>query len=96
MPEPKRSRLRRLLEEHPRERRRIGRAVASLLGTALVGLAAVGALLIWHLVRRGRLIRAGLGPPRAVSLLDIDVPSSTDPDLRELRAHDATGDVPTA
>jgi hypothetical protein len=63
-----RSRLRRLLEERPEARSRIGRAVAVLLGTSLVALAALGALVIWHLLRRGRLIRERLSPPRVVRL----------------------------
>jgi hypothetical protein len=64
-PEPPRSRLRQLLER-PEARPRVSRAVASLLATAVVAIAAVGGLLIWHLIRRGRLIRAGLNPPRPV------------------------------
>jgi hypothetical protein len=66
--EPRTSRLRQILQERPEARPRIGRAVATLLGTALVALAAIGALVIWHLVRRGRLIRQRLGPPRRVTL----------------------------
>jgi hypothetical protein len=34
----------------------------------LVTLGAMGALLIWHLLRRGRLIHQRLGPPRVVRL----------------------------
>ncbi len=41
------------------------------LGTALVALAAIGGLVIWHLVRRGRLIRERLAPPRIVRLPDL-------------------------
>jgi hypothetical protein len=44
----------------------VSRAVATLLGTFLVAIAALGALLIWHLVRRGRLIREGLNRPQPV------------------------------
>jgi hypothetical protein len=69
--EPRRSRLRRILDEQPQARSRIGRAVAILLGTSLVALAAIGALVIWHLIRRGRLIRERLKPPRKVSLPEI-------------------------
>jgi hypothetical protein len=70
--EPRPSRLRQILEEQPQARGRIGRAVAALLGTGLVALAALGALLIWHLIRRGRLIRERLSPPRKVGLPDAD------------------------
>jgi hypothetical protein len=78
--EPPRSRLRQLLDERPDARSRLGRAVAVLLGTGLFALAAFGALLIWHIVRRGRLIRERLSPPRTVRLpefpaQDIDRPS---------------------
>jgi len=64
-PEPKRSRLRQLLER-PDARPRVSRAVASLLAASVVSIAVLGVLLIWHLVRRGRLIRQGLHPPRPV------------------------------
>jgi hypothetical protein len=66
--EPRRSRLRQLLDERPEARPRIGRAVAVLLGTGLFAFAAFGALLIWHIVRRGRLIRERLSAPRIVRL----------------------------
>ena len=69
--EPRPSRLRQILQERPEARPRIGRAVATLLGTALVALGAIGALLIWHLVRRGRLIRQRLSPPRIVRMPDV-------------------------
>jgi hypothetical protein len=64
-PEPRRSWLRQLLER-PDARPRVSRAVASLLATAVFAIAVLGGLLIWHLVRRARLIRAGLNPPRPV------------------------------
>jgi hypothetical protein len=64
-PEPKRSRLRQLLER-PEARPRVSWAVASLLAASVVSIAVLGVLLIWHLVRRGRLIRQGLHPPRPV------------------------------
>jgi hypothetical protein len=69
--EPRPSRLRQILEEHPQARSRLGRAVAVLLGTSLVAVAAFGALVIWHLIRRGRLIRERLNPPRQVWLPEI-------------------------
>jgi hypothetical protein len=65
------SRLRRLLDERPEARTRIGRAVAVLLGTGLFAFAAFGALLIWHIVRRGRLIRERLSAPRVVRLPEL-------------------------
>jgi hypothetical protein len=53
-------------------RRRLGEAATSLLGWGLAGIAALGALAIWHLVRRGRLIRDSLAPPKDVSLPEFD------------------------
>ena len=76
---PARSRLRRLLDERPEARPRIGRAVATLLGTGLVALAAFGVLLIWHLVRRGRLIRERLSAPRVVRLPQFPAPEIDQP-----------------
>jgi hypothetical protein len=67
VPGPAPSRLRRLLER-PDARRKVVRAVGSLLGVGIVSIGVIGALLIWHLVRRGRLIREGLNPPRVVRL----------------------------
>jgi hypothetical protein len=78
--EPRPSRLRQILEQRPEARPRIGRAVATLLGTALVALGAIGALLIWHLVRRGRLIRQRLSPPRIVRMPDVLRPEETGDD----------------
>jgi hypothetical protein len=75
--EPRPSRLRQILDQRPEARPRIGRAVATLLGTALVALGAIGALLIWHLVRRGRLIRQRLSPPRIVRMPDVLEPEQT-------------------
>jgi hypothetical protein len=69
--QPKRSPLRRILDEHPEARPRLGRAIAFALGTGLVALAMVGALLVWHIVRRGRLIRERLSPPRVVPPLEL-------------------------
>jgi hypothetical protein len=64
--EPRRTPLRRILDENPEARPRVGKAIAALLGTGLVTLAVLGALLMWHIMRRGRLIRERLGPPRVV------------------------------
>ncbi|GAC1466670.1 MAG: hypothetical protein NVSMB9_07480 [Isosphaeraceae bacterium] len=71
MPDPKRSQLRRLIER-PDARPRVGRAVASLLGVGVFTIGAMGALLIWHLVRRGRLIRESLTPPRVVPFREFE------------------------
>jgi hypothetical protein len=65
---PERSRLRRLLDERPEARSRLGRAFAILLGTVLVSMVAIGALAIWHLARRGRMIRDRLSTPRIAPL----------------------------
>jgi len=72
-PEPTRKDPRRvpLLERDdltPEERARIGRAAATLLGWGLVATAVLGLLALWHLVRRGRILRANLAPPKVVSL----------------------------
>jgi hypothetical protein len=64
-PEPSRSELSRLLGR-PDARPRVSRAVASLMAASVIAIAALGALVIWHLVRRGRLIREGLSRPRPV------------------------------
>jgi hypothetical protein len=70
MAEARRSRLRELLER-PDAGPRVRQAVVRLLGVGVITIAVVGALTIWHLVRRGRLIRARLGPPRDVRLPDL-------------------------
>ena len=86
MPDPSRSepsksvRSKPLLERDdlsPRDRNRIGLAASALLGAGLVATAAIGWLAIWHLVRRGRLIRERLDPPKVVQLLDF--PSTDSP-----------------
>jgi hypothetical protein len=66
--EPRRSALKRILDEHPESRPRLARAIIALGATTLVAVAAVGALLIWHVIRRGRLIRERLSVPRSVNL----------------------------
>ena len=75
-PEPRPSRLRPLWQ-HP-DARRVGRAVASLLGAGVAAIAALGILAIWHLVRRGRLIHERLSPPCMVRLSDLE-PTETEP-----------------
>ncbi|MDG3003795.1 hypothetical protein [Paludisphaera mucosa] len=68
-PGPK-TRLGRILREHPEARGRLSRAVAGLLTALLATLAAVCALLIWHLRRRADIIRSRLGMARVAPLLD--------------------------
>jgi len=79
-PEPKRSQLRRLLQQ-PAARGRVSRAVSSLLAASVVSIAVLGALLIWHLVRRGRMIRQSLAPRRPVRwpVLEPDSESAAKP-----------------
>lgn len=43
-----------------------------MLGVGVATIAVLGALIVWHLLRRGRLIREGLSPPRPVQLPVID------------------------
>ena len=88
MPEPPRSRLRQLLDR-PEAKPRVSRAVASLLGVGVLTIGVIGALTIWHLVRRGNLIRARLGPPRDVRLPELGStpapePHEDDPDAPAL------------
>ena len=71
--EPRQSRLRKILEERPEARPRLGRAIAVLGGTGVVAFAAVGGLLIWHIMRRGRLIRERLSDPRVIRLPEFPV-----------------------
>ena len=61
-----------LLSVYHEDRKRIGRVVASLLGWGLFATAMLGFLAIWHLVRRGRLLRANQPPPKSVSLPEIE------------------------
>jgi hypothetical protein len=66
-PDGRRSRLRDLLDR-PEARPRVTQAVARLLGVTIAAIGVIGVLVIWHLVRRGRLIRNRLRPPRATLL----------------------------
>jgi hypothetical protein len=91
-PEPPRSELRRLLKR-PDARPRVSRAVASLLAASVAAIAVLGALIIWHLVRRGRLIREGLNRPRPVRWPVVDPVEfqrehEGDPDLSTGGRHD--------
>ncbi len=58
----------------PRERARVGLAASWLLASGLAAIVALGSLTIWHLVRRGRLIRDGLKPPRITTEFDDELP----------------------
>lgn len=64
------SRLREILDK-PGGRQRLSRPVASLLATVVASIGILGALVIWHLVRRGRLIQHRLGPPRDVRMPEL-------------------------
>lgn len=72
--EPRRTWLSRIIGRGPAERKRLAEAVAALLGTALVAITAIGGLVIWHLIRRGRLIRERQAPPRIVRWPAPDLP----------------------
>src|SRR5438270_12155898 len=63
----------------PEERVRIGRAAAVLLGWGLVASTVLALLALWHLIRRGRILRANLAPPKNVSLPEIDAQSGPPP-----------------
>jgi hypothetical protein len=79
-PAPRRTPLLERPDLAPRDRVRIGGAVAAFLAAGLVAVAALGALAIWHLVRRGRLIRERLGNPRDVRLPDVEPRPDSRPD----------------
>lgn len=81
-PAKRTSQLRRLLAT-PEARPRVKRAVGSLLAVGVVSIGVIGALIIWHLIRRGRLIREGLPPPREVELPDLsELPGREEPQGR--------------
>jgi hypothetical protein len=63
----------------PEERARIGRAAATLLGWGLVASTVLALLALWHLIRRGRILRANLAPPKIVSLPEIEAKSGPPP-----------------
>jgi hypothetical protein len=69
MPDTKPTQLRQLLDR-PEARDRVTRAVVRLLEVVVLSIGLIGALVIWHLVRRGRLIRESAPPPRDVRLSD--------------------------
>jgi hypothetical protein len=90
MAEPKKkpSRLKELLGR-PEARGPVSRAVVSLLAAALVSMAVLGALLIWHMARRARLIRQKLGPPRPIRWPD---QGEDEDEESAARAHDIPHD----
>ncbi|MEO6811628.1 MAG: hypothetical protein ABI353_21150 [Isosphaeraceae bacterium] len=54
----------------PDARRRVAHLSVLWGGLALSGTLTLGVLLLWHLLRRGRLLRDSLPPPRARSLIE--------------------------
>jgi hypothetical protein len=71
-PDPRRTPLLKRDDLKPEERIRIGKAAATLLGWGLAAIAILGLLALWHLVRRGRILRANLAAPRAVSFPELE------------------------
>jgi hypothetical protein len=72
--------LRTLIARDPAARRRIGRAYAEFLAVVLVAIGSLTALVLWHLARRGRVIRRRLGQPRPISWPDPGQVGPTDRD----------------
>lgn len=58
-------------------RQRIARAAAAWMVLALSALVTLVSLIVWHLIRRGRLIREALPPPRGIRLPELQ---PADPD----------------
>lgn len=70
-PNPERPRtLREVVAEDPEARRMVGRVYAELLAVLLVAIAGISGLLLWHLARRGRILRSRLSQPRPVDWPD--------------------------
>lgn len=67
-PLPKKTRLSRILKEHPEARDRLRRTVGGLLWVVLASVVAIALLGVWHLRRRADLIRSRLGEARGGSL----------------------------
>lgn len=59
------------IDSPSRRRARIAGAARLWGEVTLAAVSLLGALVIWHLVRRGRLLRDQLGPPRDVELPEI-------------------------
>ncbi len=66
-PVTKTDRLARVAQD---DRKRVAQAALLWGGVALSGTTLVAALTVWHLVRRGRVLRASLAPPRPIAPLD--------------------------
>jgi hypothetical protein len=62
-------------------------AAASLLGVLLASLAAMSGLVVWHLVRRGRLVLNRLSNPRPIDWPEFEnqAPDPDRPNIREDR-----------
>lgn len=69
-PAPK-TRLGRILHEHPEARSRLSRAVGGLLWVVLASVVVIAGLGLWHLRRRADLIRDRLDAVRGGSLPDL-------------------------
>jgi hypothetical protein len=93
-PVPRRTRLGRILEEHPEARPQLGDAIGSLLKVVVVTLAIIGLLAIWHLRRRAQLIRERLGPPKDVSLPDFVSTAKAEPRSAQPDEKPPKGDPP--
>jgi heme exporter protein D len=71
------------MNERPGEesigRRKAAKAVKLWAAVTLSLVSILGALTIWHLVRRGRVLRDQLGPARDVRLPELPVPDESPP-----------------
>lgn len=56
--------------DDPERRRRVGEALKLWGGLTLSGVVVLSALGIWHLRRRGWMVRERLGPPREIDWPD--------------------------
>lgn len=55
----------------PAERRKIAKAATLWGGLVLTGTSLIAGLTIWHLIRRGRLLRDALDPPKPNTPLEV-------------------------
>lgn len=72
--------------------RRVGRIAVVWLVLALGTIVVLSALVVWHLLRRGRLIRSSLGPPRMVQLPVFE--PQAHPESDEIAQQSAAGPEP--
>lgn len=77
---PPKTRLGKLLRDHPEAREPLRRAVGGLLGAVLATIVAICILAIWHLRRRADRLRAGRGSPDGCDLNPPDPRIMTDED----------------